>query len=101
MGGVTVLFCDDFHQFLPVIPRGTSADEVRACIKSSQLWHHITPMHMTGNMRVQIVGNENPVNGCIRRNKEKLFCAKTYVAQLLRCEDLYHMYMETHNIHIL
>lgn len=60
MGGVTVLFfCGDFRQILFVIPRGTTADEVRACIKSSQLWHHITPMHMTVNIRVQMGGNEN------------------------------------------
>lgn len=37
MGGVTVHSCSDFRQILPVIPRGTRADGVRACIKSSRL----------------------------------------------------------------
>ncbi|XP_026744780.1 ATP-dependent DNA helicase PIF1-like, partial [Trichoplusia ni] len=59
MGGITVLFCGDFRQTLPVIPRGTRADEVRACLKSSHLWHYIIPLHLTLNMRAQIGGNQN------------------------------------------
>ncbi|XP_045511060.1 uncharacterized protein LOC123705982 [Colias croceus] len=59
MGGITMLFCGDFRQTLPVIPRGTRADEVRACLKSSRLWHYIIPLHLTLNMRAQIGGNEN------------------------------------------
>eukprot|EP00106_Octopus_bimaculoides_P012083 XP_014779525.1 PREDICTED: ATP-dependent DNA helicase RRM3-like [Octopus bimaculoides] len=35
MGGVTLLLSGDFRQTLPVIPKGTRADEVRACLKSS------------------------------------------------------------------
>jgi len=38
MGGMTVLLAGDFRQTLPVVPRGTRADEVRACLKSSYLW---------------------------------------------------------------
>ena len=30
MGGVTVLMAGDFRQTLPVVPRGTRADEVKA-----------------------------------------------------------------------
>ncbi|XP_044591497.1 ATP-dependent DNA helicase pif1-like [Cotesia glomerata] len=37
MGGVIVLLAGDFRQTLPVVPRGTRADEVKACIKSSIL----------------------------------------------------------------
>ncbi|KAJ8736701.1 hypothetical protein PYW08_007357 [Mythimna loreyi] len=54
MGGITVLFCGDFRQILPVIPRGTRADEVRACLKRSSLWQHIISMHLTTNMRVRL-----------------------------------------------
>lgn len=57
MGGVTVLFCGDFRQILPVIPRGTRADEVRACLKSSYLWRDIQSLHLTTNMRVRTGDN--------------------------------------------
>lgn len=29
------------------LPRGTRADEVKACLKSSVLWHYIIPRHLT------------------------------------------------------
>ncbi|KAL4104072.1 hypothetical protein QTP88_019385 [Uroleucon formosanum] len=38
MGGVTVLLTGDFRQTLPVILRGSRADEVKACTKASYLW---------------------------------------------------------------
>ncbi|XP_046666603.1 uncharacterized protein LOC124358346 [Homalodisca vitripennis] len=38
MGGVTLLMAGDFRQTLPVVPRGTRADEVKACVKRSVLW---------------------------------------------------------------
>ncbi|XP_045500045.1 uncharacterized protein LOC123697545 [Colias croceus] len=57
MGGITVLFCGDFRQTLPVIPRGTRADEVRACLKSSYLWRDIQSVHLTINMRVRTGDN--------------------------------------------
>ncbi|KAL0808880.1 hypothetical protein ABMA28_012550 [Loxostege sticticalis] len=59
MGGVTMLFCGDFRQTLPVVPRGTKADEIRACLKSSSLWRHIKRVHLTDNMRVRTGGNTN------------------------------------------
>eukprot|EP00106_Octopus_bimaculoides_P009294 XP_014776736.1 PREDICTED: uncharacterized protein LOC106873752 [Octopus bimaculoides] len=37
MGGITLLLSGDFRQTLPVIPKGTRADEVSACLKSSFL----------------------------------------------------------------
>ena len=37
MGGMTVLLAGDFRQTLPVVPRGTRADEVKASLKSSYL----------------------------------------------------------------
>ncbi|XP_014784339.1 ATP-dependent DNA helicase PIF1 [Octopus bimaculoides] len=37
MGDVILLMAGDFRQTLPVIPSGTKADELRACIKSSYI----------------------------------------------------------------
>ena len=34
MGGVVFLMAGDFRQTLPVIPKGTKADEIKACIKN-------------------------------------------------------------------
>ena len=41
MGGITVVLAGDFRQTLPVITRGTQADELRASLKSSYLWDHV------------------------------------------------------------
>ena len=41
IGGVTVVLPGEFRQTLPVIPRGTSADEIMANLKSSFLWQYI------------------------------------------------------------
>lgn len=54
MGGITVLFSGDFRQTLPVIAKGTRADEVRACLKSSYIWPKIIRLHLTTNMRVYL-----------------------------------------------
>lgn len=54
MGGVTVLLAGDFRQTLPVVPRGTRADEVKACIKASSLWPLIKKLHLKKNMRVHL-----------------------------------------------
>ena len=48
MGGLTLLLSCDFRQTLPVIQRGTKADEIEACIKCSfygglQLCCHFLP----------------------------------------------------------
>jgi len=53
MGGLTVVLAGDFRQTLPVIPRGTMIDEIKACIKSSQLLRHVKSMKLQTNMRVQ------------------------------------------------
>ncbi|CAK1589438.1 unnamed protein product [Parnassius mnemosyne] len=37
MVGVTMLLAGDFRQTLPIVPKGTRADEVKACIKASNL----------------------------------------------------------------
>lgn len=57
MGGVTVVLAGDFRQTLPVIPKGTMADEMNACLKSSHLWRHVHTLRLTTNMRVHLHGN--------------------------------------------
>ncbi|XP_065356368.1 uncharacterized protein LOC135950766 [Calliphora vicina] len=59
MGGITVLLAGDFRQTLPVVPRGTRADEVKACLKSSHLWHLITKISLKKNMRVYLKGDSS------------------------------------------
>ncbi|XP_044588797.1 uncharacterized protein LOC123267978 [Cotesia glomerata] len=57
MGGVIVLLAGDFRQTLPVVPRGTRADEVKACIKSSILWPSVKVLSLTINMRAHLQSN--------------------------------------------
>ena len=54
MGGLVVLLAGDFRQTLPVIPRGTPADELNACLKASSLWVHVKKLALTTNMRVRL-----------------------------------------------
>nr|XP_053602892.1 uncharacterized protein LOC128670900 [Plodia interpunctella] len=54
MGGMIVLLAGDFRQILPVITRGTPADEINACLKASTLWVHVQKFSLTTNMRVQL-----------------------------------------------
>ena len=55
-GGLTVLICGDFQQILPVVKIGTPADELKACVKSSYLWHKVTTMTLRRNTHVYITG---------------------------------------------
>ncbi|CAH0697151.1 unnamed protein product [Spodoptera exigua] len=57
MGGVTVLFSGDFRQTLPVVTRGSRADEVNASLKRSALWSRVHTLRLTINMRAQLGGN--------------------------------------------
>jgi hypothetical protein len=57
MGGVVVLLAGDFRQTLPVIPKGTMADELKACLKASYLWRHVTKLGLKTNMRVHLQGD--------------------------------------------
>jgi hypothetical protein len=52
MGGCTVLFSGDFRQILPVVTRGSRADEVNASLKRSYLWPYIKILELKTNMRV-------------------------------------------------
>ena len=57
MGGVVVLLAGDFRQTLPIIPRGTMADELKACLKASRLWRYVRKLELTTNMRVHLQGD--------------------------------------------
>ena len=41
MGGVNLVLTGYFRQMLPVIPHGTKADELQACLKASHIWNNI------------------------------------------------------------
>ncbi|KAF0758990.1 ATP-dependent DNA helicase PIF1-like [Aphis craccivora] len=53
----TVLLAGDFRQTLPIIPRGTRADEAKSCLKASYLWPHIQKVALHKNMRVHVKGD--------------------------------------------
>ncbi|KAL8616750.1 hypothetical protein ACOMHN_017787 [Nucella lapillus] len=57
MGGLTVLLSGDFRQTLPVVPKGTPADELKACLKASSLWKQVHRLKLTTNMRVELQGD--------------------------------------------
>ena len=57
MGRVTFTMAGDFRQTLPVVSRGTRADEMQACVKSSYLWRHFTKLSLNTNMRVHLHGD--------------------------------------------
>ena len=58
MGGVTLVLAGNFRQILPVIPRGTRADQISACLKKSYLCDHIQKVSLTIDMRVHLdIGN--------------------------------------------
>lgn len=52
MGGITMVLSGDFRQTLPIIQRGTRADEINACIKTSYLWPQVKRLSLHTNMRV-------------------------------------------------
>ena len=58
-GGILFILSGDFRQTLPVIPGGTRANEIDACIKSSELWQHIQKFSLTTNMRVHLYNDSN------------------------------------------
>ncbi|XP_019171089.1 PREDICTED: ATP-dependent DNA helicase PIF4-like [Ipomoea nil] len=54
-GGKTVVFGGDFRQILPVIPKGTRPDIVRASISSSYLWKSCKVLRLTKNLGLRSV----------------------------------------------
>lgn len=59
MGGALLLLAGDFRQTLPVIQRGTAADEINACLKSSYLWRGVEKLTLSTNMRVRLQGDDS------------------------------------------
>ena len=59
MGGCTILFSGDFRQILPVMTRGTRADEANTSLKISYLWPHITKFELKKNMRIVSSNQDN------------------------------------------
>ncbi|GFU68550.1 ATP-dependent DNA helicase [Trichonephila clavipes] len=60
MGGMVVLLAGDFRLTLPVIQRGTPADEIQACIKLSNLWSRVEKLSLKTNMRVHLHNDVDP-----------------------------------------
>ena len=52
-GGIPVLLGGDFAQILPVIPNGSRADVVKACLQRSFIWSRLRRLHLRVNMRVR------------------------------------------------
>ncbi|CAH0401153.1 unnamed protein product [Chilo suppressalis] len=51
------LFSDDFRQTLPVVTRGSRADEVNASSKRSSLWSRVRTLALTINMKARLGSN--------------------------------------------
>ncbi|XP_068625392.1 ATP-dependent DNA helicase pif1-like [Battus philenor] len=61
-GGAMIILSGDFRQILPVIPRSTAADEINACLKSSNLWRYVKKLQLTTNMRVTLHNDTSAEN---------------------------------------
>ncbi|XP_028752788.1 uncharacterized protein LOC114712419 [Neltuma alba] len=57
-GGKCIIMGGDFRQILPVVPKGSRASVVNACICSSYLWSSCTIFTLTKNMRLTTLGSE-------------------------------------------
>ena len=49
--GKVILLGGDFRQILPVVKRGSAAQIVESCLKSSRLWHLVQKYNLNANMR--------------------------------------------------
>ena len=45
-----MVLAGDFRQTLPVVPKGTRADEIKACLKFSYLWKFVTKLQLKVNI---------------------------------------------------
>ncbi|XP_073059568.1 uncharacterized protein [Primulina eburnea] len=50
-GGKTMVFGGDFRQVLPVVKRGSKAEQIAASISRSTFWHCLKIIHLQQNMR--------------------------------------------------
>ena len=53
IGGMTIVFCGDFIQTLPVITSGTKEHIIDATITNSYLWPYFEILTLTENMRLK------------------------------------------------
>jgi hypothetical protein len=93
-GGKVFVVGGDFRQTLPVVARGTRADIIECCIKSSRLWRNFTQLTLTTNMRsegqnehnnwlLQVgTGNLEPVPGIFHEDTIEI------PQQMIATEDL-------------
>ena len=58
-GNIVVVFAGDWRQCLPIVPRGSDAQIIDACLKSSYLWSIVKVHKLTENMRVKFSGSED------------------------------------------
>ncbi|XP_020979357.1 uncharacterized protein LOC107640493 [Arachis ipaensis] len=64
-GGKTVVFCGDFRQILPVIPKGSRQEIVNATINSSYIWNSCKLLTLTKNMRLKST-KSNPMSSNLK-----------------------------------
>ncbi|XP_074374518.1 uncharacterized protein LOC141714921 [Apium graveolens] len=57
-GGITVVFCGDFEQILPVLPKAGRAEIVNASFNKSQLWKSCKVFLLSQNMRLHSGNSE-------------------------------------------
>ena len=52
-----MVFSGDWRQTLPIIPGGSEAQIVHACLKFSPIWNSVAIHHLVDNMRVRLSGS--------------------------------------------
>ncbi|PAA48122.1 hypothetical protein BOX15_Mlig001947g5 [Macrostomum lignano] len=52
-GGALLVLAGDFRQLLAVVPGGTQANTIDACLTQSALWPHFQQHHLTRNLRLE------------------------------------------------
>ncbi len=82
----------DFHQVLPVIPRGSRANIVSASIKNSYLWEFVDIFRLSENMRANDVVAVHPDLGN-HTFKNWLLCLgnnelETFDEDYIKCPDM-------------
>ncbi|GBM05621.1 hypothetical protein AVEN_202253-1 [Araneus ventricosus] len=86
MGGFKVLFSGDFRQILPVVTKGTRADEVSAPHRSSCIWPELTTLALKTNMRALLSSEDNSLFADLLLkvgNTEMLMTDYFYISSLM------------------
>jgi len=91
MGGITIVFAGDFLQTLPVIPKGSLADIVKICLKSSGIWHEIETLPLRTNTRAHLGGSNSAfpaqllkIGDGTYRNEDGYITIDTQVRKIVR-----------------